>query len=71
MNTKPVAKAKNPLLARALPALVRAAEQARILAINTGTDLVIQENGRVRHISFVDNNVAKPSAGYKPDMDNN
>lgn len=60
------------VLARALPALVRAAERARKIAMQTGTDLVVQENGKIRHITFADNNeVAEPCAVYKPDTNDN
>ncbi len=72
MNSKPIEQAKNPLLARALPALVRAAERARKLAMQTGTDLVVRENGKIRHITFADNNeVVENHAAYKPDTNDN
>lgn len=65
-------RALSGYLARALPALVRAAERARKIAMQTGTDLVVQENGKIRHITFADNNeVAEPCAVYKPDTNDN
>lgn len=72
MNTKPIEQAKNPLLAKALPALMRAAEQAKKLAMQTGTDLVVQENGEIRHITFINNSgVAESRSNYNPGTDNN
>lgn len=70
MNSKPIEQAKNPLLAKVLPALERAAEQARKVAMQTGTDLVVQENGKVRHITFANSGeVAELHADYKPGTD--
>lgn len=47
MNPKPIEKAKNPLLARALPALVRARKRAEELALTTNTSLVEMVDGEI------------------------
>lgn len=46
MNTNDIAQAKNPDLRGSLPALRRAAEQARKIALQTGTKLVIVKDGK-------------------------
>jgi len=50
MNTKPIEQAKNPLLARTLPALLRARKRAEELAAATGTSLVEVVGGKVVHV---------------------
>ncbi len=45
MNKKPIEQAKNPLLRQALPALERAALQARKIALQTGTAIIIMQDG--------------------------
>jgi len=50
MNNKPITQAENPLLHLASFALARAAKQARQLAAQTGTALVIRQNGEMRRI---------------------
>jgi len=50
MNNKPIAQAANPLLHLASFALQRAAKQARQLAAQTGTALIIKHNGELRRI---------------------
>lgn len=45
MNTKDISQAKNPDLRTAMVALKRAAKLARKTAIQTGTGIVIVENG--------------------------
>jgi hypothetical protein len=47
MNPKPIEQAKNPLLARTLPALLRARKRAEELAIATNTALVQVVDGKV------------------------
>jgi hypothetical protein len=47
MNPKPIEEAKNPLLARALPALLRARKRAEELALATNTDLVQMVDGKL------------------------
>lgn len=47
MNPKPIEQAKNPLLARALPALLRARKRAEELAIATNTELVEMVDGKI------------------------
>ena len=51
MNTNELAAAKDPDLRTALGALRRAAQSARKTAIQTGTHLVIVENGRLQRVS--------------------
>lgn len=51
MNAKEVTTAKDPDLRTALAALRRAALSARKTAIQTGTHLVIVEDGRLRRVS--------------------
>ena len=47
MNPKPIERAKDPLLARALPALKRARQRAIELAIATDTGIVDWVDGKV------------------------
>lgn len=47
MNGKDISQAKNPDLRGSYPALCRAAELARKTAIQTGTNLVVFENGQL------------------------
>ena len=42
--------ATQPAPTAALAALQRAAQKARELAVQTGTDLIVSHNGQVRHI---------------------
>lgn len=51
MNTNDLTKAKDPDLRAALGALRRAALMARKTAIQTGTHLVIVEQGRLKRVS--------------------
>lgn len=50
MNDKDLSHAKDPDLRNAMDALKRAGELARKIAIQTDTDLVIAEEGRLVHI---------------------
>lgn len=50
MNPKPISEAKNPLLALALPALLRARKRAEQIARMTGTDLVQMVDGKIVHV---------------------
>ncbi len=52
MEPETISQARNPLLAKALPALKRAALQARLVAAQTGTDLIVLENGQIRRIKI-------------------
>ena len=54
MNANELATAKDPDLRSALSALRRAALSARRTAIQTGTHLVIVEDGRLQRISAVE-----------------
>jgi hypothetical protein len=47
MNPKPIEQAKNPLLAQALPALLRARKRAEELALATNTELVQVVDGKI------------------------
>jgi hypothetical protein len=47
MNPKPIDQARNPLLAAALPALLRARQRAEEIAIATKTALVMVIDGKV------------------------
>jgi hypothetical protein len=49
MNPKPIEEAKNPLLARTLPALLRARKRAEALAAATNTAIVDFVDGKVVH----------------------
>ena len=50
MNPKPIEQAKSPLLARTLPALLRARKRAEELAAATNTSLVEVIDGKVVHV---------------------
>ncbi len=47
MKPETISQARNPLLAKALPALQRAARRARLIASQTGTNLIVLENGKI------------------------
>jgi hypothetical protein len=47
MNPKPIEQAKNPLLARTLPALLRARKRAEALAAATNTAIIDFVDGKV------------------------
>jgi hypothetical protein len=49
MNPKPIEEAKSPLLARTLPALLRARKRAEELAAATNTAVVDLVDGKVVH----------------------
>ncbi|MEO7035984.1 MAG: hypothetical protein ABI548_18770 [Polyangiaceae bacterium] len=49
MNPKPIEQAKSPLLARTLPALLRARKRAEALAAATNTAIVDLIDGKVVH----------------------
>lgn len=46
MNRKSIERAKNPDLRGSLAAIRRAAKRARVVAANTGTQLVLARNGK-------------------------
>jgi len=50
MTQEELAKAKNPDLRASLAALRRAALQARLLAIQTDTSIVIVRDGKIVHV---------------------
>ena len=47
MNPKSIEQAKNPLLGRALPALLRARQRAEEVALATNTELVQVVDGKI------------------------
>ena len=47
---KPIEQARDPLLKKAMAALERAAVKAREIAAQTGTALVVMQDGKVQHI---------------------
>jgi len=49
-KVKPIEQARNPDLRGSLPALLRAAQRARELAMQTGTELVVSRNGVIERI---------------------
>lgn len=51
MNTQDLSKAKNPDLRASLAALQRAAKEARKIAIQTDTHIVVMENGKLVRLS--------------------
>ena len=51
MNPDDIANAKDPDLQGALAALQRAAQQAREIAIQTNTGIVVVKDGKIVHIS--------------------
>lgn len=53
MNTKTIDQAKNADLRGSWQALHRAAQRARELAAQTGTELVINRNGVIEHIKLL------------------
>jgi hypothetical protein len=51
MSQKDISEAKNPDLRGSVAAMHRAAEAARQLAIQTGTELIVTIDGQLRRIS--------------------
>lgn len=45
MNPKPLSQARHHEIRRVLPALIRAAERARVIAAQTGTCVVVVRDG--------------------------
>lgn len=50
MNGKPIHQAKNADLRGSWPALLRAAQRARELAAQTGTELIVMRDGVMQRI---------------------
>ncbi len=48
MKPETISQAQTPLLAKALPALQRAARRARLIASQTGTNIIVLENGKIK-----------------------
>ena len=63
MNNKPIDQARNPLLFKALAALERAAIRARRVASQTGTKVIIMQDGQKQKISF--SKVHEPTVDYQ------
>lgn len=65
---KPIEQARNPDLRGSWPALQRAAQRAREVAIHTGTAIVVSRNGIIEHIypqpESVNAQVQEPKAPY-------
>ena len=51
MKQQELWKARNPDLRASLPAMRRAAQMARMIAIQTDTGIVVVRNGKVVHIT--------------------
>ena len=51
MKTNDITKAKDPAMRGALNALIRAATEARKIAIQTNTHLIIFKDGQIQRIS--------------------
>lgn len=64
MNDKPITQSKDADLRNSLPALMRAASKAHDVARQTGTRLVIVQDGRVRFVEPIDAGVAEPGNRY-------
>ena len=62
-KVKPIEQARNPDLRGSLPAMLRAAQRARELAIQTGTELVVSRDGVVERI---DPRTLEPSVVQEP-----
>jgi hypothetical protein len=63
MNKKPIEQAKNPLLCKILPALERAALQARKTAFQTGTAIIVMQDGILQRIQ--PDGIREPRADYQ------
>lgn len=65
---KPIEQSINPDLRGSWPALLRAAQRARALAIQTGTTIVVCRNGVIEHIrpgpELASTQVREPPAPY-------
>lgn len=62
MNTKPIEQAKSADLRGSWPALQRAAQRARELAAQTGTELIVMRDGVLQRIRPRQNMGAAPAA---------
>ena len=47
MSTEDIFKAKDPELIQSMAAMKRAALEARKIAIQTGTSIIVRDNGRI------------------------
>lgn len=69
MNNKTIDQAKNPDLRGSWQALQRAAQRARELATQTGTELIISRNGiieRIKPLAYgAGHQVQEPPASYR------
>lgn len=70
MNKKPIESARDADLRSSYAALLRASRRAHELAAQTGTDIVISENGQVKRIrpdsQLIEDGVSEPKTDYKP-----
>lgn len=62
MNTKPIEQAKSADLRGSWPALQRAAQRARELAAQTGTELIVMRDGVLQRIRPRQNKVSALAA---------
>lgn len=60
-NHRPIEMAKSADLRGSWPALQRAAERARLVAVQTGTALVVERDGTVQHL-YPQHSSSTPSA---------
>lgn len=61
MNTKPLDQARNADLRGSWLALQRAAQRARELAAQTGTDLIVSRGGAIDHIKPQPDSAGQPA----------
>ena len=63
MTKKDISEAKNPDLRGSQAAILRAAELARHKAIQTGTDLIVVQDGKIVRIPAAELKKQNPSSG--------
>jgi hypothetical protein len=62
-----ISEAEDPDLRGSMAAMRRAAESARKIAIQTGTDLIVMRDGKITRISAKDLIAAQEASGKKPE----
>ena len=63
MNKKPIEQARNPLLSKILPAIDRVALRARKVASQTGTAIIVMQDGHLQRIQ--PNGIREPRTDYQ------
>jgi hypothetical protein len=63
MTKKDISQAKNPDLRSSQAAILRAAELARQKAIQTGTDLIVVQDGKIVRIPAAELKMQNPPSG--------